>query len=898
MSRRLLLKLSLILNLLFGLGLVGCGSGSSVGDHSLGAVPESWGKYLAAGSISATLDVYNSQGKSALHQDLSVDLAAGTVTAPQFKLPIGDTYRFVIIFNYSLTPTEAIPYAYADFSWLVDEYSEAVSFSENDIRYSYDEQDPLVSASLSEGKIPNLDLDSDGWSNWEELRDKVNPKDPQSVPILPSVEVRGVQDGASNTATITVTARDNAHVETLKLVDPVCGVTVISDTLANNVDGSVTRTLVLRLDLLSVSKNPRTLQALADDGVTPAQNATATLNFQWSGGASQPYFVFVEPEENGELEGPAVFRGVACSRQDISVHDIRFLNSELQGTHWSGSQNPSTGDYEVVSDAVDTSLLPDGLINLKVEVEDAAGKLGQGNRSFRIVNDSQLRIVEPAGRRWVFGQERIAVSVKNQTNTNLVLISGPNFQLESSSPVGAFGYLKVDNLQEGTVLPLTFKAVRSDGSEILRKVDFTVRNKPQLQVQPAAPSVFRNWSTNLVYRVTNVDPAQLFVAGMSTGAKGARQCAEDPVAIGITVCSGQFPVKITQGSAFNVTAARTPTVGETCLNCSTTQDVAVGVLSPLPNDIPEINAKIAGDDDTDEAGGTPEKVRVPIETPAKQYRLRMKNLRTGSLDFEGEGASGATFTLNGLQARTDYLATLEVLSGPGGNTLSEMFKEVTTGDLGLVGWWRFKDDPNAVDCPGETSSKTLCDFSGKGNHGDPTNPLQWIIGDSLLKDGAIDLNGSQAVVISHNPSLEISDELTMSCLIDPSTGLPVRDMGILVKDNPQPGPFSLVEDSDGLIGGGVYTFESGIGSWKESFVNISSFFGEPFRISIIYDGFQLRLYIGNQLMGSKTVMGVINNFPQTLWIGFNPYTNGYFDGILYDCIIFDRSLNDGELNSL
>jgi len=107
-----------------------CG-GSSLREGRLGKLPYSWGKYLQAGSITATLAVYDSSGKAMLHQDLAVDMSEGLVSAPQFKLPIGGTYRFIIIFDYSLSSTEAIPYAYADFTWLVDEFRE---FYENNIR--------------------------------------------------------------------------------------------------------------------------------------------------------------------------------------------------------------------------------------------------------------------------------------------------------------------------------------------------------------------------------------------------------------------------------------------------------------------------------------------------------------------------------------------------------------------------------------------------------------------------------------------------------------------------------------------------------------------------------------------------------------------------------------------
>ena len=884
---------SAIVPLFLCLALARCGGGSSLENSTLGSVPDSWGKYLTPGGVTATLDVYGSDGALATHVDLIVDMEQGTVSAPQFKIPIGDTYRFIIIFNYALSASEAIPYAYADFTWLVDEFSEEVSFSENDIRYGYDAQDPLISASLSEGKIPNLDLDGDGWTNWEELRDKVNPKSATSVPIVPTVEVRGQQDGAATTATVVVTARDNAHVEDLRLVDPLCGVTVISDTLVNNVDGSVTRTLTLRLDLLSVSKNPRTLQGLADDGVTPAQNANHTLNFTVVGSASQPYFVFTEPEEKGEVEGDAVFRGIACSRAEIDVGSVRFANQEISSVAWTGQRTPS-GDFEMTSEAVNTTVLPDGLVTLRVEVQDSNGKTGQGSRVFSVVNDNQIKLVSPVGRRWVFGNEQIAVIVKNLPDSNLVVIEGnPNFSLTSSTAGGAVGKLAVGNLAEGAVLPLTFKAVRSDGSEVVRKVEFTVRNRPQIQFVPEATKVFRNWSTNLFYKVVNVDPQQLFIEGEPTDGKGSRICEEDAVAKGITVCTGKYPVKVTSSESFEISAARLATSGESCVNCgaeASSGTVNAGVT--LPKDIPEINAAIVGDDEPE----APARVKFPVESPTQHYRLTVKDLREGTEIFADELQSDETAILNALEARRDYIATLQVLNGPGGNVLAEMFREFTTGDLGLVGWWRFKDDPNKLDCPGETSSRTVCDYSGKGNHGDPNQTLIWINENLSVLDDAIDFSSNSKIVIPHSISLEIFDGATFSCRLEARANSVTT--GIIVKDSPQPGPFFMEQVGSNNLDIGLYTFEGTIGSWKGLRANILGLIGSSFRASGVYDGSFFYLYIDNQLIDSRSISGNIVNYPQSINLGYSPYHDNYFSGKLYDCMMFGRSLSLGEVGSL
>ncbi len=397
MNRRTALNFSsfLFIFLFFSPLFISCGNSQRAGDsfNSLGAVPTKWSKYLAAGSVSATLDVYRNNGKHELTEALNVDLTNGVVTADPFSLPTGDTYRFLITFYYTLSNGDSIPYAYADFRALIDELSEQVRFSENDIRYSYDTSNPEVTASISDGVLPNLDDDSDGWNNWEELRDKANPQDGNSIPQNPQVTVSGKQDSGANTATITVTATDNARVEDLRLIDPICGVTTLGDSSTNNSDGSVTRTLRVRLDLLSVGANPRLLQALASDGVTQSQNANSSLDFSISGNSSQPYFVFTDPPINGELEGPIVFKGVACSRNNINVSSIKFLNQEIDQFGFTGARNEQTGDFHVQSTAVDTTLLPDGKTTLNIELQDISSKKGNGSGDFEVVNDSPIKMI-------------------------------------------------------------------------------------------------------------------------------------------------------------------------------------------------------------------------------------------------------------------------------------------------------------------------------------------------------------------------------------------------------------------------------------------------------------------------------------------------------------------------
>lgn len=869
-----------------------CGSSNS-SNARLGNLPKAWAKYLAVGTITASLDIYREDGEKELSLELGIDSESGTISAPPFKLGLGSSYRFIIVFHYAVSNQESIPYAYADFTRLIDEFGEEVSFTENDIRYGVNNEDPTIATDLSRGIVPDLDLDRDGWTNWEELRDKVNPQSSSSVPIIPTVEVRGLQDGTSSTSTITIIARDNAHVEKLRLVDPICGVTVISDTQQTNVDGSVTRTMVLRLDLLSVSKSSRPLQAVADDGVTPSQDDNEVLQFSLSGSASQPYFAFTEPEEGAEIEGPTVFRGVACSRSEIDIASIKFLNSELSGVHWNGQRNDLSGDFMVESGAAETAALPDGNNLLSVEVRDSSNKVGQGGRNFIVTNDSQIKVINPVGRRWVFGNEQIAVSVRDIPDSNIVIAeTAGDFNLKSSTAGGMVGVLNVSNLEEGTIVPIKFKAVRGDGSEVARTVEFTVRNKPQIEVFPKASKVFTGWSTELAVRVVNAPQNNIQVLdGLNSLNPSEMECGMDNIADRITVCTGVYPVKVPQNKSFRLTAQREPTPDEECLSCANEKLTAVATVGGLAEDLPTINVAINGDDEPT----SPSRIRLQSESPAKHYRYLVKNSVTGEVVLESEIASGDTVVANGLDPRTDYREVMQFLSGPGGNVDAEMFKDVTTGDLGLVGWWRFKDDILAVDCPGENGPYTVCDYSGEGNHGDPSGGLSWIMPNSEYLDGAVRFDGqSGAIFIPHDSSLNIGvGGLTVSCLITPQHS--ATHLEIVSKDHPGAGPYNLGQTSADEIYFSVYSTISGTGTWKAAIGEMGTWLNSHFRATGVFEAGSIKVYFNEQLQAQTPISGSLANYSQPLKIGLSEYFNSYFNGIIDDCMIYDRPLHGNEL---
>ncbi|MBI2335205.1 MAG: hypothetical protein HYU97_00365, partial [Deltaproteobacteria bacterium] len=297
-------------------------------------IPSRWSQDLSAQAtpwLAAQLRVYELPTQTKVHDTtMQVDEITGTVKAKSFKLPGGKTYKFIIEFQY-LTPGQPIAFAYAEVEKEIgDGNPETVSFTSSDIRYEVDKQDPNISASISQGILPDLDPDNDGWSTYQELKDKVSPTDKTSVPQPPTLKIStDPQQGPD--LIITLDGEDNAHVEDMKLTDPICGVTKLSE-VTGSANGKVTKQIIYRLDLLSVNKDltTRLLQGTISDGVTTIQSTGVDKQFDKpSGNENRPAFVFTEPEENAELEGTIQLKGIACGREEILSIGVTANGEEL-----------------------------------------------------------------------------------------------------------------------------------------------------------------------------------------------------------------------------------------------------------------------------------------------------------------------------------------------------------------------------------------------------------------------------------------------------------------------------------------------------------------------------------------------------------------------------------------
>ena len=872
-------------------------------------IPERWSQDLnaqASNWLAAQLRVYEMPSQTKVHDTtMEVDDTNGTVKAKSFKLPGGKTYKFIIEFQY-LSQGEPIAFAYAEVEKEIgDGNAETVSFTSSDIRYEVDKQDPNISASISQGILPDLDPDNDGWSSYKELKDKVSPTDPSSIPQPPTLKLSAPKPEPGITdLIITLEGEDNAHVEEMKLIDPLCGVTKLSES-TGSANGKVTKQIIYRLDLLSVNKGltSRQLLATVEDGVTAIQGKDEKASFALDSNLSHPTFVFSDPEEGTELEGIQILRGVACGRYPLA--DIQLKSGGENLENYDLEKTPNVLGDIVIFNEVNTAQLPDGIVELEVSVSDEQGYGGSGKGTYKIANDSQIQVALPKGRKWVFGKEALFFTVVNLPKTTGVLATankaGVTFSSKINLSESATYLLDVSNEKEnkeGDSILITVEAPQSDGSEPpKRTIEFKVRNKPKIKVFKTG-DLWKGWETSLHYEVENVDPTTLTINDQAviTDENKKELCSDNQ---GITTCKGSMKISPLVTTKYTLKASRRITTDankpdEICGDqCKIAQDFAPEVTTwngniPRYGVDPTTSFTLPGDN-------------------SKEYRIRVIELdnnsqETTTIPIDEKKTGGNSLSLSNLKPRKDYKFKVEETSGT--QILNTLEKIVTTGDQGLVLWLRFNEDPKGSPCAEQDDpSKTICDYSGNNNHGIPQGAPEWLEPpQSGILDGALKFDGVDDYVeipnsVSLNPpSVSIQAKIEILGIVNgghqeiidkrlAGFGYELRVMG----DGPLDAVVIISSDDP----------ESSMGTVKSSILDLDT----SYVLTATYDDIAKRisLYRNDELMYTDAALGTnIRTAPSTgsAFISkrsFDYPNPPWFNGNIDEISLYNRELSDKEV---
>lgn len=156
---------------------------------------------------------------------------------------------------------------------------------------------------------------------------------------------------------------------------------------------------------------------------------------------------------------------------------------------------------------------------------------------------------------------------------------------------------------------------------------------------------------------------------------------------------------------------------------------------------------------------------IPANTPAYKSGLTETNFiiqasTDGRTQYLPDGCANQSSCTKAiyLEPNQHYLWKVCARDVVNASNCSETRKFNT--DDSVVGWWRFDEDPNGADCPAilggpvGDAGETVCDYSGKGNHGVPHGGVSWLNMGTDLLGQALNFDGVDGwVVVPYQPLL-------------------------------------------------------------------------------------------------------------------------------------------------
>lgn len=207
-----------------------------------------------------------------------------------------------------------------------------------------------------------------------------------------------------------------------------------------------------------------------------------------------------------------------------------------------------------------------------------------------------------------------------------------------------------------------------------------------------------------------------------------------------------------------------------------------------------------------------------------------------------------------------------------------------------VGYWKMDDG----------SGDTVTDSSGNNNHGTlmPDSPV-WT-SDGVI-NGALDFDGvDDYVEVGDDPSLDITDEITLMAWVYPENWDNTYENGILTKAGDEDyGVWNLHYKWEEIAHSG-FRFEAKIDGNTENIFEItpSEDLNTWYHVAGVYDGSEMKLFINGQKVNSKEVNGPISTNDQPLRFGKQFWWNNIYsmwNGSMDEIKIYDYALSDAEI---
>jgi hypothetical protein len=782
-----------------------------------------------------------------------------------------------VIFYYTAEGLPELPISFvAKILTLEDEFH-TVSWDPSEILFSHDGVSPDISASLSDGRLPNLDADGDGFSNFYEIREGSNPLDPNSIPKPPVLISGDIPEGQQDQIEFTLVFEDASGIAEILPADPVCGYSLWEVTPLDD-EGFRTELHGIFNAHAHPAQENITLQISAKDILGLAETFSFSVGFEKTNTQDPqklgPEIAILRPRAGETLSDSIKAEAVACDEAGIS--SLKPLK---------GDQGDTDGSPERYFGNINTSAIGDGAQELSFMAKNLQGNVKVRGVPVIIVNDSPIKVDNPASGSDV--QDTFTLIARVDKNlmpdvTDLFVESVTSSRFLGGEEDPDFFDLKFDTNQlaeaykqtldtavfedHERIFTVTFRAVGSSSGLITREVTYKVNNDPDINFYvvngDSAGSCITGGSVTLEWQVTNRGAGDLIEYN--------GQPVTNPSGTGsrTVFCSDQT-------TKYTLEAVRKNNEARQEINLT-----KIGISGLKAGDL------VDPDFDSFTLTGANENTH---------WKVEVRN--SGQLVNEIEGFGG-TVELSGLEPRSDLELVIHILNEAGLTVSKSGSIKVTTVDVGLVGWWRF-NNPSQF---GKDSSVFNHPTSSVSQITQP-NPL------SLCLDGSCgDFDGFDSISIFVGPFSADTFELdasqtsfTVEAWVnwdDPTDNNKViiykKDQYRLEVNSSEILQFTVMDNSSPVVKRSVI--------YNQNICN-QLLSGEWYHIAGVYNynaplgNKPLRLYVNGVNCSSNTVgPNEINPSGDFFYIGWDFLTgdNG-FVGLLDEIAVYNRALSGSEI---
>ncbi|MCP5468832.1 MAG: LamG domain-containing protein [Deltaproteobacteria bacterium] len=483
LHKKSLLSLSLLLVLAAALpncgGSADLASQENIQDGSY--LPLKLIKFLPSDQITGELHIYNSKDEEAYSTPLDINMTTGRVQSPLFELPRNERYAYVATFYVGNIPFAAV-YIVVD---LIEDGT-MVEFTPEQVMIQGSDLDPNYTGHISLGRLPNFDLDADGYTNYHELVEGSNPNDANDIPRAPEVSGE-IANGQVNIIKFELTFTDASEIIRVAPKNPVCGYHQWELIPQPESDGRIQKLIAEFNTRAYLGDSQVTLVIEATDSIGRTGEYSYDLNFSKVDPVDDEYkgpeIAVIRPERYSTVSGLVPTLAVACHEDGID--SLVAFNAN------SGDTQSATDIFEA---NIDTEVLGfDGVVELGFKAVDIHGDSREYLHEVTVNNKGEIKILSPTPN----SEVRDVLNVSAYVDTNLmpdlksfklIEVIGANISdlttifEDNDALTDKFSSTQNLSFEPGEKkITLVFEAA-TPTKKVIRKVDYYINNDPDIRI--------------------------------------------------------------------------------------------------------------------------------------------------------------------------------------------------------------------------------------------------------------------------------------------------------------------------------------------------------------------------------------------------------------------------------